>query len=98
MNCRHCGTPLQHTLLDLGFAPPSNAYLSKEALNRPELYFLIKTRVCSACWMVQTEDYADADALFTSEYAYFSSTSSGWLEHAKHYAEKNDCRTGSEQL
>jgi hypothetical protein len=88
MNCRHCGTPLQHTFLDLGFAPPSNAYLSKEALNRPELYFPLKTRVCSACWMVQTEDYADADALFTSEYAYFSSTSSGWLEHAKHYAEK----------
>lgn len=88
MNCRHCGTPLQYTFLDLGFAPPSNAYLSKEALNRPELYFPLKTRVCSACWMVQTEDYADADALFTSDYAYFSSTSSGWLEHAKHYAEK----------
>ena len=88
MNCRHCGTPLQYTFLDLGFAPPSNAYLSKEALNRPELYFPLRTRVCSACWMVQTEDYADADALFTSDYAYFSSTSSGWLEHAKHYAEK----------
>lgn len=88
MNCRHCGTPLQYTFLDLGFAPPSNAYLSKEALNRPELYFPLKTRVCSGCWMVQTEDYADASALFTSDYAYFSSASSGWLEHAKHYAEK----------
>lgn len=88
MNCRHCGTTLQHTFLDLGFSPFSNAYLSEEALNRPELYFPLKTRVCSECWMVQTEDYADADALFTSEYAYFSSTSTGWLAHAKQYAEK----------
>lgn len=88
MNCRHCGTPLQHTFLDLGFAPPSNAYLSEEALTRPELYFPLKIKVCDHCWLVQTEDYAKADALFTSEYAYFSSTSSGWLAHAKRYANK----------
>jgi SAM-dependent methyltransferase len=88
MNCRHCGAPLQHTFLDLGFAPPSNAYLSKEALTRPELYFPLKIKVCDHCWLVQTEDYAEADALFTAEYAYFSSTSSGWLAHAKNYAEK----------
>ena len=88
MNCRHCGTTLEHTFLDLGFAPPSNAYLSKEALARPELYFPLKIKVCDHCWLVQTEDYAEADALFTAEYAYFSSTSSGWLAHAKRYAEK----------
>jgi hypothetical protein len=88
MNCRHCGTPLRNTFLDLGFAPPSNAYLSKEALTRPELYFPLKVRVCGVCWLVQTEDYADADALFTSDYAYFSSTSIGWLAHAKRYAHK----------
>lgn len=88
MKCRHCRTPLEHTFLDLGFAPPSNAYLSKEALTHPELYFPLKVRVCDQCWLVQTEDYAEAHALFTSEYAYFSSTSSGWLLHAKCYAEK----------
>lgn len=88
MNCRHCATPLQHTFLDLGFAPPSNAYLSQEALTHPELYFPLKIKVCDHCWLVQTEDYAEADALFTAEYAYFSSTSSGWLAHAKNYAEK----------
>ena len=87
-HCRHCGTPLQHTFLDLGFAPPSNAYLTKEALTRPELYFPLKIKVCDHCWLVQTEDYAEADALFTAEYAYFSSTSSGWLVHAKRYADK----------
>ena len=88
MNCRHCGMPLQHTFLDLGFAPPSNAYLSKEALTRPELYFPLKVKVCDHCWLVQTEDYASADSFFTAEYAYFSSTSIGWLAHAKRYAEK----------
>lgn len=88
MNCRHCGKLLIHTFLDLGHAPPSNAYLTTEDLNRPELFYPLKIKVCDQCWLVQTEDYANADALFTSEYAYFSSTSSSWLTHAKRYAEK----------
>lgn len=88
MSCRHCGAMLQHTFLDLGFAPPSNAYLSKDALNRTELYFPLKVQVCNHCWLVQTKDYAQADSLFTPEYAYFSSTSSGWVAHAKRYSEK----------
>lgn len=88
MNCRHCGAPLHHTFLDLGFAPPSNAYLSQADLGRPETYYPLKVKVCDHCWLVQTEDYAAADALFTSDYAYFSSTSAGWLAHAQRYAAK----------
>lgn len=88
MKCRHCKTLLNHTFLDLGSAPPSNAYLTNEDLDRPELYYPLKIMVCSKCWLVQTEDFADAEALFTSEYAYFSSTSSSWLEHAKKYVDK----------
>ena len=88
MKCRHCGMPLQHTFLDLGFAPPSNAYLSIEALTCPEQYFPLKIKVCEYCWLVQTEDYAQADALFTAKYAYYSSISSGWLAHAKRYTAK----------
>jgi hypothetical protein len=88
MNCRHCGTLLTHTFLDLGHAPHSNAYLTKEDLSRPELFYPLKIKVCDQCWLVQTEDYANADALFTSEYAYFSSTSSSWLAHSKKYAQK----------
>lgn len=88
MNCRHCGTPLTHIFLDLGFAPPSNAYLASGDLARPEKYFPLKVMVCNHCWLVQTEDYAQADELFNADYAYFSSTSSGWLAHAKRYAEK----------
>ena len=86
MNCRHCQTPLQHTFLDLGHAPPSNAYLRPTDLHRAEITCPLKIMICSECWLAQTEDYAAADALFTPEYAYFSSTSSGWLEHARRYA------------
>lgn len=88
MKCRHCGSPLEHTFLDLGFAPPSNAYLTRGDLSRPEKYFPLKVKVCSHCWLVQTEDYTQAEELFSSDYAYFSSTSSGWLAHAARYAEK----------
>lgn len=88
MKCRHCGAPLTHTFLDLGFAPPSNAYLTQADLSKPEKYYPLKIKVCDQCWLVQTEDYAQADELFGPEYAYFSSTSSGWLAHAKRYAEK----------
>ena len=88
MNCRHCATPLEHTFLDLGFAPPSNAYLTEADLTHPEKYYPLKVKVCSQCWLVQTEDYAQADELFSPEYAYFSSTSSGWLAHAARYASK----------
>ena len=87
MKCRHCGTPLTHTFLDLGFAPPSNAYLTKADLAKPEKYYPLKIQVCEKCWLVQTEDYAEADELFSPDYAYFSSTSSGWLVHAARYAE-----------
>jgi hypothetical protein len=87
MNCRHCGVPLTHTFLDLGHAPPSNAYLTAEDISRPEIYYPLRVKVCDYCWLVQTEDYADADKLFSSDYAYFSSTSSSWLAHTKDYAE-----------
>jgi len=86
MNCRHCNTPLKQTFLDLGFAPPSNAYLSQADLCKPEKYYPLKVKVCTQCWLVQTEDYAQADELFNAEYAYFSSTSSSWLDHASSYA------------
>jgi SAM-dependent methyltransferase len=94
MNCRHCGTPLEHTFLDLGFAPPSNAYLKTTDLVKPEKYYPLKIKVCTQCWLVQTEDYAQADELFSSEYAYFSSTSTGWLAHATSYASDMTNRLG----
>lgn len=88
MNCRHCGNVLQHTFINLGFAPPSNAYLSEEDLASPEKYLPLKVKICDNCWLVQTEDYADVKSLFTAKYSYFSSTSSSWLLHAKRYTKK----------
>jgi hypothetical protein len=73
--------------MDLGFAPPSNAYLSLEDLSKTEKYYPLKVKVCTHCWLVQTEDYAQAGELFSADYAYFSSTSIGWLEHAARYAQ-----------
>jgi len=73
--------------VDLGFAPPSNAYLTADGLKKPELYFPLKLFVCEHCWLVQTEDYTSAESLFNKDYAYFSSTSHSWLEHAKRYSQ-----------
>jgi len=88
MKCRHCLTPLQHSFVDLGHAPPSNSYLTLEGLSRTEKTYPLKVMVCTECWLVQTLDYEDADELFDADYAYFSSTSSGWLAHARRYCEE----------
>lgn len=88
MNCRHCAKTLCHSFLDLGFAPPSNAYLTAQDLQLPERYYPLRVKVCDQCWLVQTEDHARADQLFSVNYAYFSSTSSSWLQHAKTYSEQ----------
>jgi trans-aconitate methyltransferase len=87
MKCRHCESPLQLDLIDLGFAPPSNAYLGAEDLCRPELYYPLRVKVCESCWLVQTEDFAQRDAFFNADYAYFSSVSSSWLAHAQSYVD-----------
>lgn len=94
MTCRHCATPLTQRFVDLGFAPPSNAYLSVEALDRPEVTYPLRLMVCGTCFLVQTEDFAAADALFDADYAYFSSTSKSWLDHSARYAAEVTARYG----
>lgn len=85
MKCRHCGSELHLPFLDLGNAPPSNAYLTEEAVRAPEIWFPLRILVCESCWLVQTEDHAGREALFTQDYAYFSSFSTTWLAHAQRY-------------
>ena len=85
MKCRHCQTELTLPLIDLGAAPPSNAYLTHQTLHAPEKHFPLRVLVCTECWLVQTEDYAGADELFSADYAYFSSYSTTWLKHAEQY-------------
>jgi hypothetical protein len=85
VKCRHCGVGLRIPFLDLGAAPPSNSYLTNSTLQSPEPWFPLRVLACEHCWLVQTEDFAEADALFDADYAYFSSFSHTWLEHAQHY-------------
>ena len=60
MKCRHCAKDLRLPFLDLGSAPPSNAYLSEAALHGPETWYPLRLLVCETCWLVQTEDFAQA--------------------------------------
>jgi hypothetical protein len=85
MKCRHCNSKLENEFIDLGNAPPSNNYVSQDKLKLQEKSYPLRVMVCSNCWLVQTEDFSNADELFTDEYAYFSSTSISFLEHAKNY-------------
>lgn len=88
MRCRHCNHPLIHKMVDLGYAPPSNALRKEEDLERPELSYPLRVYVCDNCWLVQTEDYVGSETLFPPDYVYFSSTSATWLKHAKDYTDK----------
>jgi SAM-dependent methyltransferase len=94
MKCRHCGSELRLSFLELGNAPPSNAYLTAEALRAPEVCLPLRLLVCEHCWLAQTEDYAGREALFTQDYAYFSSFSTTWLEHAQRYVNQMIRRFG----
>ena len=85
MKCRHCASELQLRMLDLGSAPPSNDYLTAAKLDAPERTYPLRVMVCETCWLAQTQDFAQAADLFSSEYAYFSSFSTSWLAHAQRY-------------
>jgi SAM-dependent methyltransferase len=87
-NCRFCKKELEHLFMDLGHTPFSNAYLYKEQLHKPEINFPLRIYVCDDCWMVQTEDFATREELFTDDYPYYSSTSLSWLKHCEDYSNK----------
>ena len=86
MLCRSCKSEDIENFLDLGFAPPSNAYINADQLVEKESYYPLKVRVCKTCWLVQTEDFVNRDELFTKDYAYLSSASKSWLSHCKNFA------------
>ena len=82
--CRFCHTPLEHTFIDLGMTPLSNAFLDEEQLRDKECFYPLHAYVCSKCFLVQLEEFEPPEMIF-SDYAYFSSYSQSWLEHAKRY-------------
>lgn len=94
MKCRFCATPLHDVFLDLGTAPPSNAFLSADDLNVPETWFPLKLFTCHNCHLVQVDEVQGHGQLFTPEYVYFSSYSRSWLQHAERFVEKVAVRLG----
>ena len=87
MKCRFCQHELHHEFIDLVNAPPSNSFLTKDQLNEPEVFYPLRLFVCEKCFLVQIDEYKKSDDIFNQEYAYFSSFSTSWLEHAKKYVD-----------
>lgn len=85
MKCRFCHTVLHDVFLDLGSAPPSNAFLGADDLNAPETWFPLRLYTCAECHLVQVDEVQRHDALFSGDYVYFSSYSRTWLAHAERY-------------
>lgn len=81
-----CGAPLQHTFVDLGMSPLCESYISVEKLNQMEPFYPLHAYVCEKCFLVQLDEYVSPEDIF-SEYAYFSSYSDSWVEHAKNYTD-----------
>ncbi len=84
--CRFCGTALEHTFVDLGMSPLCQTHVSADRLHEMEPFYPLHAYVCGSCFLVQLQEFVTPENIFT-EYAYFSSYSSSWVEHARRYAE-----------
>jgi SAM-dependent methyltransferase len=92
--CRHCRQDLALVFADLGATPVSNDYLRPDQRDGAEPYYPLRAFCCTACRLVQLEDFRRADDLFREDYAYFSSVSTSWLDHARRYADAMQARYG----
>ena len=86
-DCRFCGAPLARTVADLGMSPPCQNVVQAEALGQGETYYPLHAYVCDACSLVQIDEVVPPEAIFQGEYAYFSSYSDSWVEHARRYVD-----------
>jgi hypothetical protein len=86
MSCRFCGTPVRHTLVDLGMSPLCESYVSPDNANKMEPFYPLHVFVCDRCFLAQLDEFVPCEEIFT-EYAYFSSYAESWVEHARRYSE-----------
>src|SRR6185503_7144595 len=86
-SCRFCGAALQHTFVDLGMSPLCESFLQASQLNGMEPFYPLHVWVCGECFLVQLQQYVSREEIFT-EYAYFSSYSASWLDHARRYVDR----------
>jgi SAM-dependent methyltransferase len=91
--CLFCGAELSKVFVDLGMSPLCESFLPKEDLNKMEPFYPLVVYVCESCWLVQLEKYVAVEDIFT-EYAYFSSYSDSWVEHARRYTDMIADRLG----
>ncbi len=85
--CRFCGAPVDAVFADLGMSPLANSYLAPDRVNAMEPFYPLRALVCGNCFLVQLEEFESPERIF-SDYAYFSSYSSSWLEHSRRYTEQ----------
>jgi SAM-dependent methyltransferase len=86
--CRFCGAPLDAVFTDLGMSPLANSNVTPEKVNAEEAFYPLRALVCGKCFLVQLEEFASPEDIFSEDYAYYSSFSKSWLEHCKRYAEQ----------
>lgn len=86
-SCRFCGAPVEAVFADLGMSPLANSYLPPERANSMEPFYPLRALVCGNCFLVQLEEFETPERIF-SDYAYFSSYSTSWLEHSRRYSEQ----------
>ena len=91
--CRFCGRTLEHLFVDLGMSPLANSYLNPAQLHKMEPFYPLRVFICADCLLVQAEEFESAEAIF-GDYAYFSSYSDSWLQHAKNYVDMAAARFG----
>src|SRR5690348_6882321 len=94
--CRICAAPLRFTFVDLGMSPLSNGLVRPERLREAEKFYPLHAYVCNQCLLVQLEEFETPDQIF-SDYAYFSSYSSSWLEHCRRYTDATVARFGLDE-
>ena len=93
VSCRFCKAALQHTFVDLGSSPLCQSFLSQAQLNQMEPFYPLRVYVCEQCFLVQLPVYVGPTEIF-SEYAYYSSYSDTWVDHARRYATMAQQRFG----
>lgn len=93
-SCRLCGAELRRTFVDLGMSPPCELILTSDQIDAGETFYPLHVRICESCLLVQLPAYIPADEIFTDEYAYYSSYSDSWVQHAKTFVHDAAARLG----
>ncbi|MEV4094726.1 class I SAM-dependent methyltransferase [Streptosporangium saharense] len=94
--CRLCGSASLASVVDLGATPPCELFLTAEQVDEPETTYPLHLRVCTGCWLAQIPPLITPEDTFT-EYAYFSSYSTSWVEHARRFVDGAAGRLGLDE-